>query len=144
MSGSEETQGQEERKQGSRRRQPTSQWEWVAAGISTLLVLGAVGFMGYEALVGPSGPPRLRIEVDSIMAAQGGYLVEFRVHNSGPATAAALLVKGELHADTGTVETSEVTIQFVPGEAARRAGLYFSHDPRLYRLEIRPKGYDRP
>jgi uncharacterized protein (TIGR02588 family) len=46
--------------------------------------------------------------------------------------------------DTGTVESSEVTIDYVPGEATRRAGIYFSRDPRLHRLEIRAKGYDIP
>lgn len=130
--------------EGRRTRGSTSPWEWVAAGISLLLVLGAIGFMAYEAIGAPDGPPRIHVEVDSVVAGGDSYLVEVRIRNSGPSTAADLVVEGQLHADTGVVETSEVTIQFVPGGATRRAGLFFRLDPRLYRMEIRPKGFDRP
>jgi uncharacterized protein (TIGR02588 family) len=123
---------------------PVSPWEWVAAGVSALLVLGVVGIMLHEGLDAPSTPPLIDVRVDSVIAVSGGYLVEFTAHNSGQSTAAGVTIEGELKADTGAVEKSGVTIDYVPAEAHRKGGLYFSKNPRQYRLEIRPRGYDRP
>lgn len=146
MSDSQESgQGQDHGGSGATgdRAQP-SRWEWLTAAVSTILVLGVIGFMGYQALSTPDVPPLIAIEMDSVMVGGQGYLVEFRARNSGQRTAASLLVEGELRADTGLVEKSEATIDYVPAQGHRRGGLYFSNDPRRYRLEIRPKGYDRP
>jgi uncharacterized protein (TIGR02588 family) len=118
--------------------------EWVVAGLSLALVLGVVGFILHDALRHPASPPRITFEVDSIVRAGAGHLVEFRARNGGRSTAAGLEVEGELLGDTGSVETSQVTIDYVPAQGATAAGLYFSEDPRRYRLELRPKGYDRP
>jgi uncharacterized protein (TIGR02588 family) len=129
---------------GGEEQKKVSPWEWVVAGVSTLLVLGVIGFMGHEALSAPSTPPLIDVRVDTVIAVSGGYLVEFRASNSGQSTASGVTIEGELKADTGTVEKSEVTIDYVPSQAHRKGGLYFSKDPAKYKLEIRPKGYDRP
>ena len=125
-------------------RPTASPLEWGVAGLSTLLVLGAVGFLLHDAARGSPSHPRIAIEVDTVVRAGQGYLVEFRAWNHGQTTAAGLLIEGEIRSDTGTVEKSEVTIDYVPSEGMRRGGLFFTHDPRRNRLEIRPKGYDRP
>ncbi|HEV2148655.1 MAG TPA: hypothetical protein VGR37_14725 [Longimicrobiaceae bacterium] len=122
----------------------TSRWEWVAAAVGTLLVVGAVAFMLREALTGSSSPPAVKVTVDSIIAQEDGFLVQLRVENKGGETAAALLVEGELKSDTGTVEKSETTISYVPAKGRRSAGLFFKEDPRDYALRVRPRGYDRP
>ncbi len=126
-----------------RARGGTSPLEWVVAGLSALVVLGAAGFLVREAF-GPSSPPRITIEADSVVRAGQGYLVEFRVRNGGRTTAAGLVVEGKLDGGTGPAETGEVTIDYVPAGGTRSAGLFFTRDPREGRLEIRPKGYDRP
>jgi uncharacterized protein (TIGR02588 family) len=122
----------------------TSPLEWVVAGISALLVLGVAAFLLYDALARPETPPRITLEVDTIVPAGGGYLVEFRARNRGQATAAGLVVEGVIRSDTGTVEKSQVTISYVPAQGSRQAGLIFTRDPRAGRLEMRPLGYDRP
>ncbi len=137
-SGERDEQDQQQRSRG------TSPWEWVVAALSGVLVLGAIGFMLQEALSEPSSPPRIEIAVDTIIATRNGYVVEFRATNRGTTTAAGLTVEGELKSATGSVEKSEVTVQYVPAEASRQGGLFFSHDPQRYQLEIRPKGYARP
>ena len=125
-------------------RQGVSPWEWVAAAIGSGLVIGAIGILGYEALGIPATPPAIEIRVDSVLQVGGGYLVEFHARNTGTTTAAGVVVEGELTTPEGTVETSGMTIDYVPARASRGGGLYFSHDPRRHRLEIRPKGYDLP
>jgi uncharacterized protein (TIGR02588 family) len=125
-------------------REEVSRWEWVAAACSTLLVAGVIGVLLREALGPPPSPPGIEIEVESISRTGGAYLVEFRATNVGRTTAAALQVEGELSAGGEMVERSGVTIDYLPGEGSRRAGIYFSNDPARYRLRVRPTGYDLP
>jgi uncharacterized protein (TIGR02588 family) len=143
MSGPAE--GERDGGRGERRsREGTSPLEWVVAGLGTLLVLGTAGFLVRDAASGSSSPPRITVAVDSVLPAGAGYLVEFTARNGGETTAAGLVVEGEMRSGDGSVERSEVTIDFLPAGGSRRAGLFFSEDPRGHRLEIRPKGYDRP
>ena len=121
-----------------------SHWEWIAAAASLLLVLGAIGFLLFDARNSPRSAPSIRIAIDSIITAGDGLLVEFHARNAGTTTAAGVRVEGRLSSDSGVVETSEVTLDYVPGESARSAGLFFSLDPREHRLDIRPTGYERP
>lgn len=130
-----------EERAGARR--GTSPLEWVVAGVSALIVLGTAGFLVREASSPPS-PPRITVEVDSVVRAGQAWLVEFQARNSGHSTAAGLVIEGELMSDTGTVEKSVVTIDYVPARGKSKGGLFFTHDPRQNRLELRPKGYSRP
>lgn len=129
---------------GERRRGGTSPWEWAIAAVGALLVLGVVAAMLHEALGRPSTPPRVELTVDTVIATGSGHLVEFRARNRGSRTAAMLVVEGELRGDTGTVETAQTTLDYLPEGSERSAGLFFTHDPARYRLELRPKGYDHP
>ena len=139
QSGNGQEEGQEKKQ-----KEKTSVWEWVVAAISTVLVLGAIGFMLYEALSEPASPPKITVQVDTIITTPTGYIVEFTAQNRGQTTAQGLQIEGELKSDTGTVQTSSVTLDYVPQEASSQGGIFFSKDPRNYRLELRPKGYDRP
>ncbi|HEX7120286.1 MAG TPA: hypothetical protein VF212_15945 [Longimicrobiales bacterium] len=118
--------------------------ERVVAVIGAALTLGAVGYLTIELLLEPSTPPDIVIEVAGVDSVHTGYVVEFRARNLGHTTAARLEVEGTLERGTTIVETSSTTIDFVPADGASHAGLYFRHDPREYRLQIVPKGYDRP
>lgn len=117
--------------------------EWVAAVVSALIVLGAAGFLVHEGLTEPGTPPRVTLTVDSVVAAGGGFLVEFQARNDGGRTAGGLTVEGEVRAG-GETETSEVTIDYLPAEGVQRGGLYFTLDPRSGELRLRPRGYKRP
>ena len=122
----------------------TSTAEWIVAAVSAALVLAVLGFLIYDGVRSPRTPPDVTVEVDSIQTAGPGYLVLFRARNRGRATAAEVLVEGELEADTGKVESAETTIDYVPGGGTQRGGLYFSQDPRRLRLMLRAKGYRDP
>jgi len=118
--------------------------EWIVAAMSAVLVLGMIGFLVYDVVASPERPPDVTIEVDSIQQAGPGYLVLFRARNTGRTTAADLVVKGELEADTGSVEGSETTIDYVPAGGFQRGGLYFTRDPRRLKLRLRAQGYREP
>jgi uncharacterized protein (TIGR02588 family) len=122
----------------------TSTVEWVVAAISGLIVAGAIGFMLYDAVATPSSPPAIELRVDTTLVVPGGYLVQFTARNTGTTTAASVQVEGRLVQDTTELEKSQTTLDFVPTQSRRRAGLYFSRDPRGYRLELRPVGYTLP
>ncbi len=119
-------------------------WEWVTAAIGAVLVIGAIGFMLYQAVAGDDSPPDITIRVDTILPVQNGYLVKIRTTNRGGSTAAGVTVEGELHGDTGTIETSGTTVDYVPPRSERSGGLFFTQDPHRYRLELRAKGYQQP
>ncbi len=138
--------GAPERQGGGRKagHPPISRWEWVVAALSAVAVLGTMGILVHDAVTGAPGPPAVVVTRESVSEVPGGWLVEVAAHNRGGATAAALLVEGELTKDGRAVETSEATIDFVPPDGVRHAGLFFAHDPATHRLELRPKGYDEP
>ena len=121
-----------------------SRWEWVAAAVSTALVLGVVGYLLYDAVARPRTPPSLRVAADTVLQADGLWLVEFRATNAGHETAAAVKIEGELMQADSSVESSEAVLDYVPGRSVRHGGLFFRHDPRAYRLELRAHGYQEP
>lgn len=118
--------------------------EWAVAIVSAALVCAMLVFTFHEAITRGSQPPLIRLEVDTVVAAPGGYIVMVTASNSGDETAAGLLVRGALLRDTVTVEESDATIDYVPPRAERKAGLFFSMNPDLYRVELRPVGFSLP
>lgn len=136
--------GDNGREQGQEQQRPSTA-EWVVGIVCALVVLTAVGYLFYQALSGPSTPPMITVRVEQVVPMRsGGYLVEIRARNEGSGTASSLHVEGTLMRDTTAVEKSTATIGFVPGETEREGGLFFTKDPRKYRLEVRPTGFDRP
>ena len=105
-------------------------WMWGIGVLGSVLVLGSIGFMLYEAAAGDSSPPDVTIRMDSIRPTQNGFLIEFRAINEGGTTAQGLTVEGELRNGTDSVETSSTTIQYVPSHSERAGGLFFKSDPR--------------
>ena len=70
--------------------------------------------------------------MDTVLAAQRGYLVKIWVLNYGGSTATKLTVTGELKDQTGSVETSAITFDYVPAHSQREGGLFFTRDPQQF------------
>jgi uncharacterized protein (TIGR02588 family) len=122
-----------------------SPWEWAVALVGVLVVLGAMGFLGYEAIVNKTGPPAVTVRADAVHATQGGYLVQIRASNQGGATAAKVLVQGVLtNASGDRAETSETLFDYVPAHSSRAGGLFFTQDPHQFQLQLRAQGYVEP
>ena len=118
--------------------------EWIVAGIGLVIVLAVLGVLTYEAAVGGESPPSIVNQVVAVMPATGGYLVQVEVRNQGGETTAGLTLEGTLKQGEKDVETSEATLDYVPGHSVREAGLFFTQNPRLYQLELRSLGYQEP
>ncbi len=142
------TQAGHEEQSGKRHRKQRSQpplLEWISAAVGLLLTLTVLGALAWEGLMGPNGaPPAVEATVSRITPVQAGYVVEVELHNRSSATAAAVEIEGELTKSDGTATTSTATVDYVPGESTRNAGLFFKDDPRRHRLEVRALGFAEP
>jgi uncharacterized protein (TIGR02588 family) len=122
----------------------TSKWEWVAGAVGLVLVLGAVGFIAYNALTAEPSVPAVTVEHVGTQRNAGGYVVEFRARNAGPSTAASLTISGTLYDGSTGIETSQVTLDYLPPRGERRGGLIFQTDPAGHELKLKAQGYVDP
>lgn len=122
----------------------TSKWEWVSGAVGLVMVLAMVGYLGYNAMTAESSVPGVTVDHLSTQRTSGGYVVTFRARNSGPSTAASLLISGRLNDGSRNIETSEVVLDYLPPRGERRGGLIFQNDPSGYQLRLEPKGYVDP
>ncbi|MBA3511283.1 TIGR02588 family protein [Sphingomonas sp.] len=119
--------------------------EWMAAAIGALLVIGILTFIAMDAIASKeSGPPILEVTPVAIASSGRSHVVELEVTNRSGHAAAAVEIQGELRQGGQTVETSNATLNYLPGHSQRRAGLIFSRDPRRHALDLRATGYEVP
>jgi uncharacterized protein (TIGR02588 family) len=118
--------------------------EWTVAAFGLLIVLATLGVLTYQALGAGESPADIVNRVVAVRPVTGGHLVQVEVRNNGGETTAGLIVKGTLKQGERDVETSEVTLNYVPGRSTREAGLFFTENPQRYRLELRALGYQEP
>ena len=118
--------------------------EWVVAAFGLVLVVGAVAFLLYQEFAVEAEPPDVVLQAGETIKSRQGYLVLVTVRNEGGQTAAGLTISGSLEDDSGVVETSETTLDYLPPHSEREAGLLFSESPEAYRLTLRAEGYQRP
>lgn len=117
--------------------------EWIVAGAGAAIVVGVLLFLLFH-IADEQTPPDIHLTVDSVHAGPN-YLVEVDVVNRGTRAAADMSIEGELLSDAGVaVETSSATLDYLPGRAKRRVGLFFQQDPRAHRLQLRATGYREP
>lgn len=118
--------------------------EWLAATIGLVIVLGIFGVLTCEAVNGGESPPDIASRIVAIRPASKGYLVQVEVSNLGGEATAGLTLEGTLKQGTQAIESSETTLDYVPGQSQRDVGLFFSDNPEQYRLELRAFGYQEP
>jgi len=119
--------------------------EWIASAVGLALMLAIIGFIGWEAYQGTGGePPMIEVRAEKVLAAGGGWVVEFVAINRSPSTAAAVQIEGTLNRDGREVATSQTTLDYVPGRSERGGGLFFEEDPGAHELSLRSLGYAKP
>jgi uncharacterized protein (TIGR02588 family) len=119
-------------------------WEWVSAAIGLVIVLAVLGFLLYEAVGGSRLPPDVSLSIDSVAQSTNGYLVKLTAINRGGSTAEGVIVEGELRNGNELIERSQTTLDYLPPHSKKRAGFFFTRDPRLYELQVRALGYEEP
>ena len=119
-------------------------FEWIAGGVSAVLTLAMIGFIGWQALTADEGIPRLTVEIQAVEPVAGGWHVRFRAVNTGDATAANVAVEGQLKSGGTVVETGEGSIDYVPANSAHSGGMFFSRNPAEHEMAIRARGYQVP
>jgi uncharacterized protein (TIGR02588 family) len=119
-------------------------WEWVVAYVGLVLVLGSIGFMFYQAIAGDPSPPHVTVRTEAIKTLSHGYLVQIRAINQGGSAAANVSIAGVLTNHSGPVEVSETILDYVPARSYRQGGLFFTHDPQQFHMQLRAMGYTEP
>lgn len=129
-----------------RTKQRTPALEWVAAAIGLLLTLAVLGILAREALSGARHDvPMIAVTVERVIEREGQFLVEVKATNRTGAAASHVEIEGRLTPDGGGEPiTGKATVDYVPGHSGRKAGLFFSADPRRGQLEVRALGYEEP
>jgi len=118
-------------------------WEWAVAALGAGVVIGLIALMGHRALQEESPVPSLHVEAREVHARAGGFVVLLDVRNSGSG-AANVAIEGELRDGESMIESSGVTLDYVPADSHREAGLIFTRDPSRHQLQLRATGYESP
>ncbi len=118
--------------------------ERLVAFLGAVAIVAIAGFMLWQAIQGEDSPPNVEIEIMHIKPSGDDYLVQIIAVNHGSNTAAGATVKGELLKNGKPIETSTVTIDYVPSQSRVQAGLYFSQRPTRETLRLSVGGYYRP
>lgn len=118
--------------------------EWLTGLVSMAFVLALIGWIGWDAL-GPRDPaPVLSVRILGTTGEGAGYQVRFEVANAAKATAAGVVVRGEILDGDRTLETIETTFDYVPMKSTASGGLIFRNDPAGRSVRISAVGYSDP
>lgn len=118
--------------------------EWIASASGLLIAVALVSFLVWDILGEKGEPPTITVETGKVTPYGGGFTVEIRLRNSSAATAAHVAAEGVLKRGDQIVELARATIDYLPGKSERRGGLFFTHDPREFSMQVRPLGYAQP
>ncbi|MEC9483291.1 MAG: hypothetical protein UMU75_08220 [Halomonas sp.] len=118
--------------------------ERLVALVGAIAVVAVVGVMFWQALYGDDSPPNVKVELVRIVPNGDNHLVKILAINSGGNTAAGATIRGELIRDGRLIESSSVTIDYVPPHSEVQAGLYFNQEPTPQALKLFANGYHRP
>lgn len=117
--------------------------EWIMGAIGVALLTAAIVFLTIEGSQ-QDRPGGVRVIPELTQKVENGYLVRVAVHNLGKQTLADLHISARLLSGTQEIDSAELVIDYLPGQASRKAGVYLSHDPSRYRLELTAEGYQEP
>lgn len=127
----------------SRKKSGVPAIEWVTGLCGLTIVVGTLGFIGYEAFRNGPAEPHLEATVEATGRAGDGFSATVTVRNQSRQAAAEVLVEGVVRADGGD-QRSEVRLDYVPGLSSRKATLVFPRPPAAGGVAVRIVGYTTP
>ncbi len=126
----------------ARKSQPSA-LEWITGALGALVFLGLIAITLTGAL-SPQTPPEIKVNVVSIDQNAAGYVVQFKAHNNGRITGAAVTVSATLEREGTVIEEREAQLDYIPGQSFKKGGFLFKEDPRIGTLSIDANGYADP
>jgi uncharacterized protein (TIGR02588 family) len=114
--------------------------EWISAAIGLVCALVAIGFVGWDALLGERSPPAIEVRLTAVTSTPHGFVAEVEAINHGGSPAAQVAIEGVLNG-RGEPETAQATLDYIPERSRAKGGLVFEHDPRAGELVLRAKGF---
>lgn len=118
--------------------------EWTTGAVSAALVAMLIGWIAWDALTPEDDSPDLSVRLVDTEPRQNGYQVRFEVSNAARATAADVVVRGELRDGDQIVEVVETTLDYVPMQSKASGGLIFQHAPGELSVRLSAIGYSEP
>ena len=126
-------------------RKPAKNWlEWVVFALSLMLVLGTLGFLVRESMVGAGGPPEVSARLGPPRPAAAGFMVPVEVANTGKGTAEEVQVTLVLELPQGEREESSLSIAFLPRDSRRHGWVTFRSDPGSGVLRLGAIAFEEP
>ncbi|MDP9311532.1 MAG: TIGR02588 family protein [Chloroflexota bacterium] len=123
--------------QQSQQQQSSTLAEWIATGISALILLGVAGFVLYLWFVAPNNEPVIHVtQAGEIRAVGEQWYVPFEIHNSGDREVTAVAAKADLVVNSQVVEQGQVHFDWLSGGETERGMFVFSNDPASGELKL--------
>lgn len=118
--------------------------EWAMGILCSLLVAGLFVMLVLNIVRHREEPARFEVAVVAIEPAGAHYRVTIAVRNPSMATGAQVHVRGDLQDGAETVESADVTFDYVASESVENGALFFATEPTAARLRLSVIGYTDP
>ena len=128
---------------GKNQKGKTSPWEWADAALGALLIISALLYMTYYGLTHPSTPPDVTIEGAKRLSGHGWLSRRVRGEKSRQQHRRRSGCHRRATIRRGRGGKRETTLDYLPEQSRRRAGLFFQNDPRNHDLVLRAEGSRR-
>jgi len=103
--------------------------EWIIFSISLLLTAGTIGYLGYKTYTHQPSPPDILVRYTPDPTDNAPYRYHLVIENIGGETAEEVLIEVILQESEETIESSEVTLSFVPKKSTQESWVNFTNDP---------------
>lgn len=114
---------------GSKGKDQKNALEWVVFGLSLVLVMGVLGYWGYQVYADKPAPPDLYVEKWPAPSRLSPHRYHVLIHNKGGQTAENVKVEVALQQDGKDIEKAQLDIAFAPQESKREGWVNFDADP---------------
>lgn len=124
---------------------PRKNWlEWLVFGLSALLVIGALGYLSYDAVTMGDAPAMLQLQVGDVVAQPDGFAVPVTVTNQGDQTAEDVQIEVVLMSGGTEIERGEFSVAFVPRGSQGQGWIVLRKNPVGGELTAKVLGYGQP
>lgn len=118
--------------------------EWSVFAVAGAIVIACLVALVVMIVGSDGGRAELVVSVGEPERGASGFLVPVRTRNDGDETAEQVRIEVTLEAGAEEVESSELTMAFVPRRSVRDGYAVFSRDPRCCRIRARATAFERP